>query len=150
VISSKSPLLRASVDIIADLQITNNKSDIHRTKALKRFGLIVDNENTESRSKDGNDTSLSVADDIIRIPVIIKSDAHGTLHAIESALLGIASPSKHSMLIDPIRYDVGPINSSDIVLAWKVMHRFLHLMFRRTKVLRRKELLSKKGILFTI
>jgi len=113
--TSKRPL-RVN-DPIADLQITNNKSDIHRTKALKRFGLIVDNENTESKSKDGNDTSLGVADDIIRIPIIIKSDAHGTLHAIESALLGIASQSKHSMLIDPIRCGVGPINSSDIVLA---------------------------------
>lgn len=99
-----------SHDPIADLQITNNKSDRHRTSALKRFGLM---------DVDGStDANVDIADDeAVRIPIIIKSDAHGTLHAVESALLGIATKSKHTVLIDPIRSAVGPITAADITLS---------------------------------
>jgi translation initiation factor IF-2 len=97
-------------DPIADLQITNNKSDLHRMKALKRYGLM---------DADGMEVTAaeSADDDTVRIPIIIKSDAHGTLHAVESALVGITTKSKHSLLIDPIRCAVGPINAADITLS---------------------------------
>ncbi len=97
-------------DPVADLQITNNKSDLHRKKVLKRYGLMDENGSMSNTSGDAEEVT-------VRIPIIIKSDAHGTLHAVESALLGIATKSQHAVLIDPIRCAVGPINAADITLA---------------------------------
>ncbi len=69
-----------------------------------------ENESMSSTSGDTEEVTM-------RIPIIIKLDAHGTLHAVESALLGIATKSQHSVLIDPIHCAEGPINAADIALA---------------------------------
>lgn len=103
-------------DPIADLEITNSKTAIHRKKTLLRFGLI-DKDNKDVNSNAVDDFSESDSDETIRIPVIIKADADGTLHAIESALYGIVAQSRHNILLDPIKCGVGPINASDIMLA---------------------------------
>lgn len=53
----------------------------------------------------------------IRIPVIVKADADGTLEALRESLLEIGKVSRHNIVIDPILSGVGPALAADIQLA---------------------------------
>lgn len=59
----------------------------------------------------------SGADLLIRIPVIIKADADGTLAAVRESLIAIGDESCHKVVIDPVRVGVGPVLASDVQLA---------------------------------
>jgi translation initiation factor IF-2 len=53
----------------------------------------------------------------IRIPVVVKADADGTLSAIRDALMEIGNQSRHSVVIEPVKSGVGPVLASEIQLA---------------------------------
>jgi translation initiation factor IF-2 len=53
----------------------------------------------------------------IRIPVVIKADADGTLAAVRESLVAIGEESSLDMVIDPISTGIGPITLSDVGIA---------------------------------
>lgn len=54
----------------------------------------------------------------IRIPVIIKADADGSVAAVTESLVNLGAESKaFDIFVDPIQVGVGPLTSSDIELA---------------------------------
>jgi len=53
----------------------------------------------------------------IRIPVIVKADADGSLAAIRDALVEIGESSKHNVVIDPIKEGVGPLLATEVQIA---------------------------------
>lgn len=55
--------------------------------------------------------------DQIRIPVIVRADADGTLAAIRDSLVAIADESSLEVNIDPVRCGVGPVQMVDIEMA---------------------------------
>jgi len=98
------------VDALGDLQVMNVKTAIDRKKILKRFGLDDDRHQRDDGTVEGEA-------DPIRIPIMIRSDADGTLAAVEGALLAIAEESQHRLIIDPIKSGVGPPSASDVRMA---------------------------------
>jgi len=53
----------------------------------------------------------------VRIPVVVKADADGTLEALKDALVRVGQESTHDILIEPIKAEVGPALSSDVQLS---------------------------------
>lgn len=53
----------------------------------------------------------------IRIPIIVKADADGTLAAVRDALLELGQSSKYSIVIDPILAKIGPLLVTDVEMA---------------------------------
>jgi translation initiation factor IF-2 len=88
----------------AELQ-SSNKHMMHtewKTRLEQKYSL-----NTE----DGN------APIRIRIPVIIKADADGTLAAVRDSLVRVGDASSHNVFIDPVLVGVGPVLATDIQMA---------------------------------
>lgn len=56
-------------------------------------------------------------DSPIRIPVVIKADADGTLAALRESLIEMGQRSKENVTIDPILAKVGPLQTSEVQLA---------------------------------
>ena len=53
----------------------------------------------------------------IRIPIVIKSDANGSLDAVRQSLVAISTESKHNLIVDPIEVSIGQLTISDVRLA---------------------------------
>lgn len=53
----------------------------------------------------------------IRIPVVLKADADGTLAALKESIISIGTQSKFEIVIDPIVAAIGPLTQADIVTA---------------------------------
>lgn len=53
----------------------------------------------------------------IRIPILVKADADGTLAAVRDSLLKLGQSSKHSIFIDPILAKIGPLLSTEVDMA---------------------------------
>jgi len=53
----------------------------------------------------------------IRIPILLKADADGTLAALRDGVLNISQESKLNLCIDPIELSIGHVTSSDVRLA---------------------------------
>jgi len=86
-----------------EVQITGaaSKHGAATRKVLTKYGLDNDNEST----------------DVIRIPIIIKADADGTLAAVRECLLGISAESKLNLCIDPVEVSIGHVTTSDVRMA---------------------------------
>jgi translation initiation factor IF-2 len=93
---------------------SNNKMSIELTgsaskhsttarKVLEKYGL--------------NPDESDPTDNTIRIPIVIKADANGSLEAVRESLVGISAESKHSLIIDPIEVSIGHVTISDVRLA---------------------------------
>lgn len=54
---------------------------------------------------------------LIRIPVLVKADADGTLAAIRDSLLDIGKKSIHNILIEPVKSGVGPVLATEVQIA---------------------------------
>jgi translation initiation factor IF-2 len=61
--------------------------------------------------------ALPKADGTVRIPIIVKADADGSLTAVRESLLNIGEDSKHTVVIDPIMEGIGEVTMSDIQMA---------------------------------
>ena len=53
----------------------------------------------------------------IRITVVVKADADGSLIAVRDALIALREESKYDIIIDPVKVGVGPLQASDIQIA---------------------------------
>ncbi|KAG7370976.1 translation initiation factor IF-2 [Nitzschia inconspicua] len=60
---------------------------------------------------------LEEADGSIRIPIIVKADADGSLSAVRDSLVSLGQKSKHMVVIDPISEGIGEVTASDIQMA---------------------------------
>jgi translation initiation factor IF-2 len=60
---------------------------------------------------------LEEGDGTIRIPIIVKADADGSLSAVRESLIALGVKSKHKVLIDPVSDGIGEITPSDILMA---------------------------------
>jgi len=72
---------------------------------------------TALEAKYGIDSAKDAADDRIRIPVLVKAEADGTLAAIRDALVEMGESSTHNVEIDPIRAGVGPLLATEVQIA---------------------------------
>ncbi|CAJ1958770.1 unnamed protein product [Cylindrotheca closterium] len=61
--------------------------------------------------------NLQEGDGYLRIPVIVKADADGSLSAVRESLVQLGENSKHKVMIDTISDGIGDINATDIQLA---------------------------------
>jgi len=61
--------------------------------------------------------AIEEADGSVRIPIIVKADADGSLAAVRESLLNIGNDSKHKVVIDPIMEGIGEVTQSDIQMA---------------------------------
>jgi len=93
-----------SDDSSIELQVTGmeSKQASFTRRILEKYGM-------ENNGKSD--------DDVIRIPVILKADADGTLAAVRDSLLSISDESKLNLAIDPIGVSVGHITTSDVRMA---------------------------------
>ena len=91
-----------------DVQISGgaSKKGFMAQNIMRRYDLGCDDD-------EGDDDN----DDVIRIPVILKADADGTLAALRDTLLAIQDESKLNLCIDPISLGIGHITPSDVTLA---------------------------------
>lgn len=53
----------------------------------------------------------------LRIPIIIKADADGTLAAVRESLVDLGVSSKHNIVIDPILTKIGPLLATEVAMA---------------------------------
>ena len=65
----------------------------------------------------GHSMDASTGSDSIRIPIIVKADADGSLAAVTEALIKLGQASSMDVTIDPISKGIGSVTTSDIQLA---------------------------------
>mmetsp|Transcript_35167 Transcript_35167/g.77056 ORF Transcript_35167/g.77056 Transcript_35167/m.77056 type:complete len:715 (-) Transcript_35167:227-2371(-) len=99
-----SSAFRADSTSGPELQVTGmaSKQGAMLQRVLQRYGM-------DGEDVDENDT--------IRIPVIIKADADGSLEAVRDAMLAIANETKRDIVIDPVCMGVGPPTTTDVTMA---------------------------------
>lgn len=78
-----------------------------RTRDTWRVQKFHDRANVTENNNDGT----------IRIPIVVKADADGSLSAIRDSLVGIGTESSHNVIIEPILEGIGDITESDILMA---------------------------------
>ena len=92
----------ADVSASPELQITGMDA-----KQSSRIKMVLDRYGMGEERADGT----------VRIPVIIKADADGSLAAVRDAFIAIGDESKRDIIIDPISMGVGPPTTTDITMA---------------------------------
>ena len=97
-----SAAFRADSTSGPELQVTGmaSKQGSMLQKVLDKYGM------------GGEDTN-----ETIRIPVVIKADADGSLEAVRDAMLAIGEDSKRDIVIDPICLGVGSPTTTDVTMA---------------------------------
>jgi translation initiation factor IF-2 len=60
---------------------------------------------------------MEAVSDVIRIPVLLKADADGTLCALHDSVVEIGKQSSLNVIIDPIAQSVGPLTESEVEVA---------------------------------
>jgi len=97
-----------SSDAPLDVEIVGgaSKKGFMTRNILKRYGMadMINNEDVPN-------------DDSIRIPIILKADADGTLSALRDIVLGVQDESKLDLCIDPISMSIGHVTPSDVRMA---------------------------------
>ena len=101
--------LGLSDDVQEDRTATANEVEIHIGGMRKH--------NTRRVAKFHDLAGLEESDGTIRIPIIVKADADGSLSAVRDSLVTLGEKSAHKVLIDPIQEGVGEITPSDIQMA---------------------------------
>lgn len=86
-----------------------SKKGFMANNVLRKFGL-----DSDTLENEGEDEAVSSE---IRIPVVLKADADGTLAALRDTLLAIEGESKLNLKIDPIELGIGHVTPSDVNLA---------------------------------
>jgi len=96
-------------DAELDFQITGvaSKHGSMTQGLLKKYGF-----SGNSRIEGENDENAE-----IRIPILLKADADGTLAALRDSVLSISEESKLNLCIDPIALGIGHVTMSDVRLA---------------------------------
>lgn len=112
-LNSKESHRAESSDAPLDVEISGgaSKKGFMAQNILRRYGLEDNNDNDESEEEEEE------TDDVIRIPVILKADADGTLAALRDTLLAIQDESTLNLCIDPISMGIGHVTPSDVNMA---------------------------------
>jgi translation initiation factor IF-2 len=123
---AKELMNRRQAHLASSNQITSYRADASKAKmdvivtggaskkgymannVLKKFGL--DEESVASEEEEEEEEE-------IRIPVVLKADADGTLAALRDTLLAIQHESKLNLCIDPIEMSIGHVTPNDVTLA---------------------------------
>lgn len=88
---------------------SNNTMELQITGAsAKRRRPIV----TSPSENDGVDSDRPV-----RVPVVVKADADGTLRAVRESLVAVGPSSRYDLVVDPVDTGIGPVTPSDLALA---------------------------------
>lgn len=104
-----------------EVQITGvaSKSGYMAQNILRRYDMASDEKKNDGA--DGDDDDLATEDNTtplaVRIPVVIKADADGTLAAVRESLIAISEESSLDLVVDPILAGVGKVTASDVRLA---------------------------------
>ncbi len=109
--SSANESYRAEVsNAQLDVVVTGgaSKKQFMANNILKKYGLDSGEEG------DGTQEEMS---DVIRIPIILKADADGTLAALRDTLLAVQDESTLNLCIDPVEMSIGHVTPSDVKLA---------------------------------
>jgi translation initiation factor IF-2 len=64
-----------------------------------------------------NKANLKGRDGTIRIPIIVKADADGSLSAVRDSLTSLGKNSRHDVVIDPVLEGIGEVTATDIQMA---------------------------------
>jgi translation initiation factor IF-2 len=84
--------------------------------SLEVTGVAAQHVNLQ-RIHDKYDLEIGASTDTVRIPIIIKADADGTLAALRESMVAIGKESFLDIIIDPIGQGIGPITISDVEMA---------------------------------
>lgn len=104
---------RAEMTDDLDVEISGgaSKKNFMAQNILNRYGL-GDKDKEENEEEDEEE-----GDPVIRIPVILKADADGTLAALRDTILAIQDESKLNLCIDPISMGIGHVTPADVTMA---------------------------------
>lgn len=61
--------------------------------------------------------AIDVSDGSVRIPIIVKAEADGSLSAVRESLMNLGEESDHKVVIDPVAEGIGEVTISDIQMA---------------------------------
>jgi len=108
---------RVSLDAVPEpeLQVTGGAARLASTQ--KRVRERFDKKNGVEPAEEKEEGGATAAPLAIRAPVVVKADADGTLLAVEEALAAVAVESSHDIEVDVVGVGVGPVTSSDVLLA---------------------------------
>ena len=95
----------------------DTSADVSSDAELQSSGKHMMHNEWKSRLEVKYGLDNEVENTAIRIPVIIKADADGTLAAVRDSLIKVGSQSSHNIFIDPILVGVGPVLATDIQMA---------------------------------
>jgi translation initiation factor IF-2 len=102
-------LAAANEEEIVDRPRSPNDVDIHingvrarDTKRVARFHMLA---------------GLEDDDGTIRIPIVVKADADGSLSAVRDSLVSLGEKSSHKVVVHPILEGIGEITPTDIQMA---------------------------------
>lgn len=96
-------------DEVVDRTINADEVEIHINGMRRR--------DTRRVAKFHELAGLEEGDGTIRIPIVVKADADGSLSAIRDSLVSLGAKSSHKVLVDPIQEGIGDITVSDIQMA---------------------------------
>lgn len=85
-----------------DVEIHINGVRARDTKRVARFHQLA---------------GLEDDDGTIRIPIVVKADADGSLSAVRDSLVNLGKKSSHKVIVDPIQEGIGEITPTDIQMA---------------------------------
>jgi translation initiation factor IF-2 len=96
---------------------SNTKLDVQISGGASKKGFMANNVLKKYNLHDEAQEDSKEDDEHIRIPVILKADADGTLAALRDSILAIQEQSSLNLLIDPIEISVGHVTPSDVNMA---------------------------------
>jgi translation initiation factor IF-2 len=107
----------AMVERRAALEVDNERPDAPRNVEVHVNGMRSRDRNTKRALRVHELADIKEGDGTIRIPIIVKADADGSLSAIRDSLISLGVKSSHKVVIDPILTGTGEITASDIQMA---------------------------------
>ena len=120
-----------TADDDTDTEVTGvmAQQPIRRSTAEAEARAAMDNDETEN----SQDSMGDGANDVIRIPVVVKADADDTLAALRESIVAIGQESEHNTIVDPIVSGIGPLSENEVKsAAQRVRRPSLLSTFNRT------------------
>jgi translation initiation factor IF-2 len=85
--------------------------------SLEVTGIAAQQATALRRIHEKYDIAMEQEGSTIRIPVVIKADADGTLAALRESLVKIGEESSLDFIVDPIGQGIGPVSVNDVHMA---------------------------------
>lgn len=110
-------LAREMVEQRASAELDDDETDVVNNNDVELHINGMRSRDTARAAKIHEMAGLGGGDDTIRIPIIVKADADGSLSAVRESLVNLGEKSSHKVFIDPIQEGVGEITPTDIQMA---------------------------------